>query len=454
MSISRISFARRLLGVVFVVFAVFVVTALAAACSPSDETNGPAACGPNDSCPAGYTCEPTSHLCVIGGNGPPDASVQSPPPDAASTDAPLGAAPAVTFLPGTTPDDGARTNVAAAHLVFDFAKPAAAVGAHLECSLDGAAFAACTSPVDVTVPIVTGNDAVTFIVRGVNAAGAGAPALRAWVLDTAKPVVALGGTPANASVTNDRSTAFTFAFAGNEPGGVLECMLAGPGTAEVFAAGNCRNRSGLGDGGWTFSLRGRDLAGNLSAVASAKWTVDTVGPGTTLTSADPRDGVSSVLATWTLEFTIDDVTATATCVFDGVAEACTSPASHTFANDGEHTAFVFATDLAGNPGPPTATLSYLLDTRAPHIIFDTVPRNGDVTFTITFHADETIVRFDSCEVDGGAPRQIPTCVTNADGSGSSVGSLAGSDTTQHSFTVNVRDAAGNGSTNAVTWTTN
>lgn len=719
-------------------FVVALAAVLVGACSAQDGLNGPMACGPNGACPAGYTCEATTNICVLSGSGGADATpgpaidapvrpdapsapdAPPPRPDAPPVDAPPGA-PTVAFLPGTTPEDGARTNVAAAHLVFDFTSPVE-VGAHLECSDNGAAFAVCTSPVDVTVPIVTGNDPHTFAVRGVGAGGAaGVPAMRSWVLDTVKPVVVisgtpttgsvtslkdtqfvlafspaepadsviecsitgpqgtftvdacanrtgladggydfaargrdvagnvgdpaevtwtvdstkpgvvLGGTPTNGADTNDRTTSFTFAFVGNVPGGVLLCKLAGPGTNESFANANCRNRTGLADGSWTFSLQGRDAAGNLSAVASVTWkvdtagplvafgvctpddgvvtdsgavsykwdfvdaadrtgghlefsldgvsympsdgtftttvtvdgvfqfwargvdaaqnpgpsiqrsftlstvgptmtiggtpveggflrvskpsftftsaagasfecaidgagfagctaasvnatdfsegahtltaharigqgaagdpqtvhfTVDTIAPVTTLTSEDPTDGSLSNKKTWTLKFTVDDATAAASCVFDGVAEACTSPATHTFTDDGPHTAFVSATDPAGNPGAPTPTVSYTLDRQQPQIFFDQVPPNGSITFNIKFHSDKTPVTYFACGADGDSG-VITKCVTNPDmNSGFSTGNVRNSGTLMHHFSLVVEDDAGNTNVGEVTWTTN
>jgi hypothetical protein len=711
----------------------------------SPDTLDTGSCGPSAPCPVGFTCELTTQMCQRTGGGPADAGLADAPgaPDTGAPDAaPPGDAPrldatpdsavapppppdatlgplTVAFLSGTTPDDGARTNVAAAHVVFGFTDPAAAAaGAHLECSVQNNAFVACTSPVDLTVPVATGNDAFVFAVHGARPDGSVGPLIvRRWVLDTVKPVVvidgtptdgsvtrstdtafvlafappepadsviecsragvtgtfsvaacanltgladgihrlaargrdaagnvgdpalvtwtvdatapavALGGTPADGSVTHDTTTSLTFAFVGDVPGGVLECKLDGPGTSEDFAVARCANRTQLADGAWTFSLRGQDAAGNQSAVASVAWTVDTAGPlvafgpctpddgavtdsglvsytwdfvdaadragghlelsldgvtflpsdgtfmttltqdglfrftargvdaagnpgptiqrsftlstvapamtiggtpvdggflsvaspsftftsiagasfecsidgaafagctagsvnattfadgahtlaararigqgpagdaqsvhftvdttapVTTLTSAIPADGAVSNATTWTIQFTVDDATASATCVWDGAPEACTSPANHTFNTDGAHTVFVSATDPAGNAGTPTDTISYTLDTQAPHVIFDLVPPNGTISFTITFHSDKSNVQFLGCGADGGTAR-ITSCVTNPDKmSGKSTGTVT-SGLDEHHFTVDVFDQAGNVGVGEYVW---
>ena len=136
-------------------------------------------------------------------------------------------------------------------------------------------------------------------------------------------------------------------------------------------------------------------------------------------------------------------------MWDGAPEACTSPASHTFADDGAHSVFVTATDPAGNPGLPSSSFSYTLDRRQPQITFDAVPPDGSTRFTILWHVDETQVSF-FCGVDGGPAN---TCVTTDGVNGSSFVDVRSSGTTQHHFTVEAIDQAGNTNIGVATWTT-
>ena len=77
--------------------------------------------------------------------------------------------------------------------------------------------------------------------------------------------------------SNDSSP--PFAFSAGEPA-QFQCKL----DAAVFAAcGSPKNYSGLGDGLHTFVVRATDSAGNVGPEASYQWTVDTVGPTTSIT---------------------------------------------------------------------------------------------------------------------------------------------------------------------------
>jgi hypothetical protein len=97
----------------------------------------------------------------------------------------------------------------------------------------------------------------------------------------------------------------------------------------------------------TFWVSATDPAGHSSCSASGfDYVEDSTAPVITIDSA-PSGTTSDT--TPTVEFSVDDATATTTCQVDsGPVEACTSPATFSPLGDGPHTITVFAADPAGN----------------------------------------------------------------------------------------------------------
>ena len=96
-----------------------------------------------------------------------------------------------------------------------------------QCQLDGAAFAACTSP--KTLP-ATADGSHTFTVKAIDTAGNPGQTSYTWTIDTDPPTITLTQTPSNFS--SDSTP--TFAFTADEPiPGGFQCRLDAGGT---FAA--------------------------------------------------------------------------------------------------------------------------------------------------------------------------------------------------------------------------
>jgi hypothetical protein len=137
-------------------------------------------------------------------------------------------------------------------------------GAALECHLDGATFAACPSTQWFTN---LGDGSHTFEARARDVYGnVSAITSRTWTIDLTPPPAptitggAAGTTGANTNVT----------FIDGEAGTAFQCQLDGGSFALCSSPAAL---SSLKDGGHTFSVRALDAAGNISAVASATWTV-------------------------------------------------------------------------------------------------------------------------------------------------------------------------------------
>ena len=179
--------------------------------------------------------------------------------------------PPDTTPPDTTITAGPSGTVTSTTAQFSFTSTEAGT---FECSLDAAAYAACTSPVTYT-GLSAGSH--TFSVRATDAAGNtdATPATRTWTIDTPDT------TPPDTTITAGpsgtvTSTTAQFSFISTEAG-TFECSL----DAAAYAA--CTSPvtyTGLSAGSHTFSVRATDAAGNTDATpATRTWTIDTTQAG-------------------------------------------------------------------------------------------------------------------------------------------------------------------------------
>lgn len=245
--------------------------------------------------------------------------------------APRGPTPTITNGPS------GATTATSARFVFTGAR-----GDSYECSLDGAAFAACTSPKSYSGL----RDGVhAFSVRERTRAGqVGDPVSRSWTIDTRAPPapVIVQQPPA---VTNQTSA--RFAYTDGEAGVTYECKIDG------VAFQSCTNPVswwGLwGDrNGWiTFTVRARDAAGNVGPSTSYTWRIDTTAPPRPQLVSQPPNPSASDSATFA--FTDREAGVAFECSLDGAAYgACSSPKTYSGLATGAHRFSVRALDAAGN----------------------------------------------------------------------------------------------------------
>lgn len=246
--------------------------------------------------------------------------------------APRGPTPTIVSGPsGTTTDTSAR---------FTFT---GARGDTLECALDGAAYAVCTSPKSYS-GLRDGPHA--FAVRERTSAGQlGDPVTRAWTVDTqAPPAPAITQQPP--AITNETSARFAYTDA--EAGVSYECKVNG---IDYQACTNPVSWWGLsGDGPnslITFSVRARDAAGNRGPATTYTWRIDTTAPPRPLLLQQPANPSASDGATFA--FSDREAGASFECSLDGAAyAACTSPKAYSGLAAGTHRFGVRALDAAGN----------------------------------------------------------------------------------------------------------
>ncbi|QRK07268.1 hypothetical protein JQX13_45715 [Archangium violaceum] len=308
-------------------------------------------------------------------------------------------------------------------------------GVTYQCSLDGGAYATCTSEKKYTG---LSQGPHTFAVRAVDAAGNvdGSPATYSWTVDTEAPETSLGTKPP--AVTSSTSATFTFSSTSSDVVG-FECALNG-GSFATCTSGV--EYTGLAQGLRSFAVRAVDGAGNKDgSPATHSWTVDSNAPETSLGTKPPLLTNSTEA---TFSFSSNETGVTYQCSLDGGAYAtCTSEKKYTGLSQGPHTFAVRAVDAAGNVDGSPATYSWTVDTEAPDVRIHVKPpvlaNSKEATFTYSSTARD-VERFE-CSLDDAAFKPCPsegiTYTRLADGS--------------HSFSVQAVDKAGNGSPTRYNW---
>jgi hypothetical protein len=271
--------------------------------------------------------------------------------------------------PDTTPPDtsitaqpGNPSNVTGPSFSFT-----ATEAGTFECSLDAAAFSACTSPKAYT-GLTAGSH--TFQVRAIDTAlnVDATPASYTWTIDTTAPNTTIDSSTTNGTTALPTSPAYTnvqtaaFAFSSTEPSGAtFQCRLdtpAGNGTYATCTTPKSYTATNINAAGaYTFRVRASDAAGNQDASAATfAWNVDNAAPANvnlssptagpvrgsiTLTSGATDSGGSLLRG---VQFKLDGANLQ--------AEDTTSPYTITWdtttATAGSHTLSAVATDNAGN----------------------------------------------------------------------------------------------------------
>ena len=303
-------------------------------------------------------------------------------------------------------------------------------GSTFECSLDGGAYAACTSPHELS-----GLSVGTHELRVVATDGDGdadlTPAAYTWTVvapDTEAPDTRIDTAPEDPTNLTDAS----FVFA-SEPGATYECALdGGAWTACAFAM----TYLDLAAGPHTFAVRATDASGNTDeSPATHAWIVDVTAPDTEITGqpGDPSRGdfVSFAFAG------SDAVSAAGDHEFECRLDAgpwvdCASPRSYGSLAAGPHTFSVRAIDEAGNVDAAPATYAWTVDTVAPETTVESGPPSTTTSTSATIVFSSETGASHECRIDDGA---YEPCSSPAEYSGLAQG--------DHTFSVRATDAAGN-----------
>lgn len=302
-----------------------------------DRTSGQQAvcreCVATSDCTGGRVCNPSTFTCV----NAPTTVITSRPPNPSSS------------ATGT----------------FVFQSPSNP-GATFECSLDGSAFTACTTPFTTGV---LSNGSHTFRVRAiVGVLTDPMPASFTWTVDTGAPAAPIVSTPANGTRTNVNRPVITgTAEAGSTvtifiDGVSATTVTAGPTGAFTFTP------PALADGTHVVSATARDAAGNVSPMSAFnQFVVDTTPPnspiiitplnGDTVGSATPSiSGTAEAGSTVTIR--VDGMTVGTTTADATGAWSFTVPMPLVA---GPHTVTARATDTVGNVGPESVVTNFTVD---------------------------------------------------------------------------------------------
>ena len=331
-----------------------------------------------------------------------------------------------TTPPETTIDYGPSDGATLSSRDVSFTFSTSEAGSTFECSLDSAAYTACTSPKEYT-DLSEGSH--TFSVKATDASGNtdASPASTTWTVDTTAPETTIDSGPSGTVSTNSAD----FSFSATEDGSTFECSLDG---AAFEPCSSPQSYTDLSEGSHTLEVKATDQASITDPTpASRIWTVDTTTPETTI-DYGPSDGATLSSRDVSFTFSASEAGSTLECSLDGAAFAsCTSPKEYTDLSEGSHTFSVKATDASGNTEVSPASTTWTVDTTAPETKIDSNPNalTNSASASFGFSSTEPGSTFE-CKLDSGT---YESCTSPTSLTGLSDGS--------HTFSVKATDAASN-----------
>ncbi len=269
------------------------------------------------------------------------------------------------------------------------------------CSLDDAPAAVCGGS-SVTYANLADGSHVIALTPLDELGQAGTTISTAFTVDTLAATVAWTSTPPAQVASGD----VTLRFVADDPSAVTWCSLDGAAASQCVSP---YNLAALADGPHSMSVYSVDPVGNMGPAIQTTFTVDTIKPIVAITSAPAAVLTTS---TATLDYTVDDPSATAWCALDGaVATTCTSPITYSALADGPHDVTVYAVDAVGNVGTAEHS-SFTVDTSAPTVTFTSAPAAivPSHSVSVGFAVDDPDATA-WCALDGGAAAQCASPVT-------------------------------------------
>ena len=323
-------------------------------------------------------------------------------------------------------------NTTSTSITFTFSGTDIGIGLdHFECSIDGASFTICASPVQFNS---LSDGSHTLEVRAADKVGNEGPTPTAfvWTVNTKPPNTSINSvTDGNKNIvannSNTRSNTITILFSASEVVSNVdhfECSIDNSDFVTCTSPYTFPNL--LADGTHTFKARAEDKSGHEDmSPALYTWTVDTGAPTTTITSATDSNrnaisaggGTQSTSMIFTFTGTDAGVgLARFECSVDGAAfAACTSPAQFDNLGSGAHTLNVKSVDNVGNEATSLASFNWSVDATPPDTTINSatdgnaiaVSNGGNSTsasVTFTFSGTDIGVGLDhfECSLDGSA----------------------------------------------------
>jgi len=273
-----------------------------------------------------------------------------------------------------------------------------------DCSVDGGAWSACSSPLSLSGLAVGSH---TFQVRATDPAGntAVSTPTYSWTRGVT-PVTFAWSDPAGlpSGVTNETTATFAYSLSGHT---TATCSL------DLVPLASCASPvvvEGIGEGTHAFQLV-IDQGLPTESTVTQVWVVDLVAPAAPLLSV-PLGSVASKSASIGISAGAGD---RLTCVVDSALTPCTSGSTIELANlaEGDHTVTVTATDRAGNATVTSAT--WTVDTVAPaHTVTVPTTLTGAVVVSFTDRISGAATSPSLVVAGGAAVSATRTCYLGAD----------------------------------------
>jgi hypothetical protein len=339
-----------------------------------------------------------------------------------------------------------------------------------QCSLDGSAFATCTSPKTYT-GLASGSH--TFQLRATDKGNKlSDPVSYTWVVDATPPVVS-SINRVSSSPTNASSVAWTVTFSESVSGvdatdfALVKTGITGASTTVTVTGSGAvytatLASTGSGDGSVGLNLADNDsildgVGNKLGGTGTGNgnftglvYTIDRTPPtnAPTITSG-PSGLVNTSSATFTFNSSESGVTSFRCQIDAGPVQVCSSPAGFSGLPDGARTFTVRAADTAGNVSLAAATRNWTIDTTPPPApALGTKPDdpNGDGIVNFDWTDTESPLTY-KCSLENGS---FVSCTGGTTPTSARYIVDVSNDGT-HQFAVRAYDAAGNFSTTFYSW---
>lgn len=244
----------------------------------------------------------------------------------------------------------------------------------IECALDAATFAVCSSPQNFTGLKVGAHN---LKIRASDKSGnISSVFVYNWSVDLSAPTVLISLTPTALT----KSVKATFGFSGM---GLVsyECQL------DMAAYSTCVSPSyfaDVGQGDHVFRVRGKNAAGTVSSAAIYSWKVDSMGPTTPVLTADVLALTNKKAAKISFIATDAGGIASYECSLNSEAFAiCVSPASLSTLTEGKNSFQVRAKDTSGNLSL-VGVFNWTIDATAPKVGFTEIPEDFNTNGVSSF----------------------------------------------------------------------
>jgi hypothetical protein len=363
-------------------------------------------------------------------------------------------APTITISANPT----AVTNSSSANFTFSATDSGGGTVSSYQCSIDGAAYATCTSIKSYT-GLAAGSH--QFALLAIDTAGnTSSASTYSWTIDTTAPTISITSTPS--SPTNATTASFSFS-ATDSGGGAIASYACKIDAGSYASCTSPTSYSSLAAGAHTFYITSTDTAGNTSSASSVSWTIDLTAPTVAITTpAASAVVLTSNIASYAMSGTCSENGQTVTIAGSvSTTAACASGAWSATVDlsalaDGTLSITAAQSDVAGNT-TTTASRSFIKDTTAPTISVTTPSTmqgnvsTGSVTWTLTEPNVAASTNFTVEVYNGTSWSSVGTKAATAGANSSTAYTLSSFavpnvDVTTAKIRVTLADAAGNSTT--------